>query len=404
MLFESNSVSFDTSTLGIVAGTTTSTGVKGEEIDDVAYTIDADTWLKVRKEPSTKAQVVGYTKRVEGQTSGIEVWGDTYTDTDAGQGGTDAEGEPLGKWVKDTYLLWEKKSCTVEESGDCENGSYLVLRDTDNLQAQQEGYVAEISMNVMSQEQGTQVLGVTTETNDGSLPVVEVASESAAAQNQAVEKVDVKSSEKKQVVVNRSVLQLLNIPENEAIGKELTLSMVVVGELLDDQNKRIESTPLAYSIVGVIPDEGTPIVYVPFIDVRSMGVNKFSQTKVIVKDKSNLASVRTAIESAGFGTVSVADTVAQIDTLFANFRLILSVLGMVALSVAALGMFNTLTVSLLERTREVGLMKAMGMKSDEVKSLFLTESMIMGLYGGILGLLFGIVIGKVLSVVLSALS
>jgi putative ABC transport system permease protein len=67
-------------------------------------------------------------------------------------------------------------------------------------------------------------------------------------------------------------------------------------------------------------------------------------------------------------------------------------------------MFNTLTVSLLERTREVGLMKAMGLKSGEVKSLFLTESMIVGLYGGILGLLLGIGFGKLLSLILSALS
>jgi len=180
--------------------------------------------------------------------------------------------------------------------------------------------------------------------------------------------------------------------------------MVVVGELLDDPNKRIESAPLMYTIVGVITDEGTPIIYVPFVDVRSLGVNKFSQAKVIVNNTSELSKVRTTIESAGYGTVSVADTVAQIDSLFGNFRLILLVLGMVALSVAALGMFNTLTVSLLERTREVGLMKAMGMKSDEVKSLFLTESMIMGLYGGILGLILGLLIGKVVSIVLSALS
>ena len=78
------------------------------------------------------------------------------------------------------------------------------------------------------------------------------------------------------------------------------------------------------------------------------GVNKFSQTKVVVNTTQNLASVRNTIESVGYGTVSVADTVAQIDSLFANFRLLLSVLGLVALSVAALGMFNTLTVSLLE--------------------------------------------------------
>jgi len=333
------------------------------------------------------------------------VWGDSFESSDeVGRAGETDEGESLGRWVMSDYLLWDKVSCDPEESGDCENSGYMVARDDDNLQVTSEGYVAELAMSVTPQEEVTHVLGVSTEESDGSLPVVEVASESAALNQQNVERVEVKSSSEKQVVVNRSVLQLLNISENEAIGKQIDLSMVVVGELLDDPNKRIESAPLMYTIVGVITDEGTPIIYVPFVDVRSLGVNKFSQAKVIVNDTSELSKVRTAIESAGYGTVSVADTVAQIDSLFGNFRLILLVLGMVALSVAALGMFNTLTVSLLERTREVGLMKAMGMKSDEVKSLFLTESMIMGLYGGILGLILGLLIGKVVSIVLSALS
>ncbi len=74
---------------------------------------------------------------------------------------------------------------------------------------------------------------------------------------------------------------------------------------------------------------------------------------------------------------------------------------MAALLVATLGMFNTLTVSLLERTREVGLMKALGMKSDEVKELFLIESLIMGMLGGFLGIILGFVAGKLLSLVLS---
>jgi putative ABC transport system permease protein len=64
-------------------------------------------------------------------------------------------------------------------------------------------------------------------------------------------------------------------------------------------------------------------------------------------------------------------------------------------------MFNTLTVSLLERTREVGLMKAMGMKSTEVHELFLTESMTMGFFGGLIGLVLGFVAGKILGLILS---
>jgi putative ABC transport system permease protein len=79
-------------------------------------------------------------------------------------------------------------------------------------------------------------------------------------------------------------------------------------------------------------------------------------------------------------------------------------LGLVALSVAALGMFNTLTISLLERTREVGLMKAMGMKSSEVKELFLIESLVMGFFGGVGGIILGVTTGKLLSLILSIVS
>lgn len=87
--------------------------------------------------------------------------------------------------------------------------------------------------------------------------------------------------------------------------------------------------------------------------------------------------------------------------LFATMRVILAILGMIALGVAALGMFNTLTVSLLERTREVGLMKAMGMKSSEIQELFLTESMIMGILGGFLGIATGFLAGKLAGLILS---
>ena len=404
-LFESNTTAYDTTNMPMVMGVSSVAREVGEEIGDVEISIAQGVFLKVRELPDTSSPIIGYTKRIEGSTEGVEVWGESFeSNSEAGQAGETAGGVPLGKWVKSSYLLWDKEDCDGQENGDCEEGGYLVARDSDNAQIQQKGYVAEISMTVTPEETINQVLGVNTDEAEGSLPVVEIASESASINEQNVEKVEINSEAKKQIVVNRSVLQLLNISENEAIGRELDLAMVVVGELLDDPSKRVESAPLTYTIVGVIADEGTPIIYVPFIDVRSMGVNKFSQTKVIVDDKSNLTKVRSTIESAGYGTVSVADTVAQIDSLFANFRLLLSILGMVALSVAALGMFNTLTVSLLERTREVGLMKAMGMKSDEVKSLFLTESMIMGLYGGILGLVLGLLIGKVLSFILSALS
>jgi len=137
------------------------------------------------------------------------------------------------------------------------------------------------------------------------------------------------------------------------------------------------------------------------MDLRTLGITNYSQVKVVVKDKDDLSATRHQIEAMGYVTRSVADTVEQINSLFSTTRVILAVLGMIALGVAALGMFNTLTVSLLERTREVGLMKAMGMRSSEVQELFLTESMIMGILGGLLGIITGFLAGKLAGLVLS---
>jgi putative ABC transport system permease protein len=205
-------------------------------------------------------------------------------------------------------------------------------------------------------------------------------------------------------VVNRGFIKVLGLDENQAIGQKFSVTFIATGKLLNEDQDRIESIPVEYSIIGVTPDERTPLFYVPFVHLSSLGIHNYSQAKVVVNKEQNLAEVRENIESMGYSTTSVSDTVSQINSLFATLRMLLALVGMVALSVASLGMFNTLTVSLLERTREVGLLKAMGMKSYEVRDLFLAESMIMGSLGGILGITFGLLIGFILELILSAFS
>jgi putative ABC transport system permease protein len=237
--------------------------------------------------------------------------------------------------------------------------------------------------------------------NDGSLPFVTIASLSAQIKTPATKIVALSNKAAKQAVVNQAMLKVLGINPNQAVGKTFSVSFVVTGDLLSDPNQKIQSEPGDYQIVGVIPGTETPQFYVPFIDLRSLGVTNYSQVKVVVNDASSLEKVRREIESKGYNTSSVVDTVAQIDSVFGLARWFLALIGFVALSVASLGMLNTLTVSLLERTREVGLMKTMGMKSEEVKELFLTESMIMSIVGGVSGIILGAVVGKLLSVILS---
>ncbi len=402
----------------------TGTPANGQEIGRINFSLAEGSWLRVRSGSSTSDSVIGFTRNSSSSQTGVEVYGDYYSGY-AGEEITDENGEQLAVWIESSFLLWQNVACTTQEASsegeadvatsvtvdaDCEDGQYIPLRDPAGTQVEREGFVAKLPQQVI--ESGTassNVLGVSTllaqAEDGGNLPVINESSSSAALvtqQNRTV--VEVAPGSLREAVVNKAVLMLLGIPEEQAVGQSITMTFVAVGDLVEGEVQRIESAETTYKIVGVTPEEDTPVVYVPFIELRSLGINRFSQIKVVATSPQVLPEVRANIESMGYGTVSVADTVAQIDSLFSTFRLLLGVIGLVALSVAALGMFNTLTVSLLERTREVGLLKAMGMKSDEVRELFLTESMIMGFYGGILGLLIGFGAGKLLSLILSSVA
>lgn len=410
-IFDSNElVSEVPQTTGEVAGASTEKAVFGEKIQNVDYAINPSVWIRVRESPATNAKILGYTKRIEGNSAGEEVWGGTYeSDDNAGKAGKTENGKSLGKWLKAPVLLWKEEKCDPQTHGDCEDGKYMVMRDVDNKQVQKDGYFAEINLSLTGVNvKHPQVLGVTSDatgsaktTTELGVDWVEIASEAGIIASPETKTVELARNAKRQAVVNRAMLKVLGINENDAVGKKFNVSFVVVGDLLADEKEKVESTSTEYTIVGVTPEEKTPLFYVPFIDLRSLGIANYSQVKLVVKDQAELAKTRRQVEAMGYVTRSVADTVEQINSLFSTLRTILMLLGMIALSVAALGMFNTLTVSLLERTREVGLMKAMGMKSSEVKELFMTESMIMGFFGGVLGIVVGIVLGKLAGLALS---
>ncbi len=371
-----------------VAGAATQIATFGDTIQKISFSINPTDWMKVHENPSASSPVIGYTRREAGTQEGSEVWGGTYStgtentkgETTVGNDGQNDNGKPLGRWIQSPFLLWEKKSC-LPTQGDCENGVYMVMRDpSNNSQVQKSGYVAEINVTVTGMDVTVpQVLGASTvlgdnTNNSGSIPFVEIASLSSQLKPPETKTVTLSSKAKKQAVVNLAMLKVLGLQGSSAVGKTFSVSFVVTSDLLSTANQNIQSQPTDYTIVGIIPGDKTPLMYVPFLDIRSLGIVNYSQVKIVAQDTQSLMKVRRQIEAMGFITQSAADTVSQISSIFATARMVLALLGTVALAVASLGMFNTLTVSLLERTREVGLMKAMGMKSEEVKELFLTES------------------------------
>jgi ABC-type antimicrobial peptide transport system permease subunit len=223
---------------------------------------------------------------------------------------------------------------------------------------------------------------------------------SSNPQEAQTQTVAIGSNALKQAVVNESMLQLLGITKTNAVGHTFSVTFIVTADLTSN-NEKIQSLPVTYTIDGVIPDDQTPVFYVAISDLQSQGITQYSQLKIVVDNQNDLASVRKQIEAGGYSTNSAADTVAQITNIFQIIRIILFLFGAIALFVATLGMFNTLTISLMERTKEIGLMRAIGMESGEVRKVFLAESVLMSTLGGFVGVVMGFVIGKLFGIILS---
>ncbi len=207
-----------------------------------------------------------------------------------------------------------------------------------------------------------------------------------------------------EAVVSLGLLNLLNIPVDKGLKTSFDLSLIVMKNLIPDIEGKATTTPAKYKVIGVIDDDSGAYLYIPFSDLNKLAVRNFSQMKILLTNKNDFNNVRKEIETMGYKTSSVVDTIKQITSLFTNVRFVLSIVGLVALVIAALGMFNTLTISLLERTREIGGMKVMGVISREVEDLFLAEAMILGLGGGFGGLALGFLSGKILSIIISMIA
>ena len=88
----------------------------------------------------------------------------------------------------------------------------------------------------------------------------------------------------------------------------------------------------------------------------------------------------------GYGTYSAQDAVEMAEEQTARIQYLLGAIGGVSLLVAAIGIINTMMMSIYERTREIGIIKVLGCRMSNIAGMFLAESAFIGLFGGALGL------------------
>jgi putative ABC transport system permease protein len=123
----------------------------------------------------------------------------------------------------------------------------------------------------------------------------------------------------------------------------------------------------------------------------------YSSISVRVKNPAQVQVVEDAIKKMGFNTFSILDASNSLRQVFRVLYAFLGIFGSLALTVASIGIVNTLVMAILERRREIGIMKAIGASDGDIRKLFFAEAGAMGILGGIVGVVLGWAIGQIIN-------
>lgn len=196
---------------------------------------------------------------------------------------------------------------------------------------------------------------------------------------------DQKDSQK--IVINSSLVKLFNLEVKEALGKKIKILSLFLKREGKTETLKIERD---FEIIGVILEEGESQIYLKKEDLPELEIKEYQLAKVKIKDSQKMREARKILVEMGFSVSALSDTVEQANKIFRAIQIILGFFGVIALIVATIGLINTMTISLLERTNEIGIMQALGASPQDVKKIFLAESLVIGFLGGVGGIFLGI--------------
>lgn len=191
-----------------------------------------------------------------------------------------------------------------------------------------------------------------------------------------------------EVVISTAGMKLFNADDPaQILGKEMNLA-IFVPKQIDKENIETEivKKDQKFKVVGVLEDDSSNFVFIPYQTVSDLNIESFNQIKIKVAEARFLESARNEIVGMGFSVAAISDVIDQASKIFSIVQIVLALFGVIALIVSAIGMFNTMTIALLERTQEIGIMKSLGATRRDIWQMFLVESVLMGFLGGLGGL------------------
>lgn len=166
-------------------------------------------------------------------------------------------------------------------------------------------------------------------------------------------------------------------------------------------------------IIGIIEEQGTQAdynVYIPlematnikeWQNMQPNILRREGYESLIVKahDADKVNDITTEILEMGYLAFSFKQIIESLNSVFTILEIVLLGIGAIALIVAALGIINTMLMSIMERTREIGIMKVVGASNTDVTRIFLVEALMIGLLGGIGGVILGVLVANGIDII-----
>lgn len=216
----------------------------------------------------------------------------------------------------------------------------------------------------------------------------------SAAQSKVLEKVSTQLPEAllklnlnaDEKTVLKGMMDLHKKPKEQpkTVSEKLVIRGVVA---VDEKQPRRSMWSWAYNSMDLaLPPKTAEYLYFSFPRYQKHG---FERLLVEVDDIHNVKEVDDAIQAMGLETYSLAEVLEKEQFTYILIIAAMIIIALIALLVAALGIINTMLMSVLERVREIGIMKAIGARESNIQTMFLVEGGLIGLVGGCLGLLLG---------------
>lgn len=118
---------------------------------------------------------------------------------------------------------------------------------------------------------------------------------------------------------------------------------------------------------------------------QKVETDTYDEVKIYAKDMEAVEGIAAALKEKGFATYSVVNELKEVNVLFAIVKAGLIFIGTIAIVIASIGIYNTMTMAVTERAPDIGIMKAIGANPGTIKRIFLLESSYIGLIGALIG-------------------